>query len=152
MVSIQCDPDPSVFLIVFDRILHQIVHRQRKLHFVDIGRDIALTLKDQLDIPLSGDRTQTFQYHLDQSVDLDLTAGKSCGRFIHSNQCQKIVNYLALAVDLVGNIMHKFLIKLFRRILHSHQGVRKNSDRCDWGLKLVGDIGNEFLSRLVHRL
>ena len=36
VVGIQCDPDPSVFLIIFDRILHQVIHRQGEFHLVNI--------------------------------------------------------------------------------------------------------------------
>ena len=48
--------------------------------------------------------------------------------------------------------MHEFLVKFLRRVLHSHQGIRKDTDRRDRSLELMGDIGNKLLSRLVHGL
>ena len=86
MIGIQRDPDPSVFFIIFDRILYEIVKGKREFHFVYIRHYLTHALKDQLNVPFSGDRAESFQNKLHLSIDIYLCDIKLRGGLIHTDE------------------------------------------------------------------
>ena len=152
VVGIRVDghSDFAVIPVVFDRIFDQVCNHHDHLDLVDLGVDLSHADHRQLDVSFLRDRPEPVQdqlYHFVYAALLDVELGVLS---VHAHQGEQLCDDLVFAVDFVFNIDHEFPVHLDRYIFLLHERVRQDFHRSHGRLELVGDVGNEFLPRLVE--
>ena len=107
-------------------------------------------LHQQVNVFLIGQRIQAFDNILGHITHRKGGQIQDVFSLLQPHQGQKVADNAVHSVNLTVDVLQKVLIQLFGHAVLQQQGFREHLDGTEGGLQLMGNVGNEFLSRAVE--